>query len=427
MSRNVKDQAADIKRYSVNLAGSTEQERNRALEAVKEALWENRSIIFQENQTDMDLGIQHGLSDPILKRLRFDESKLRSVLDGIEDLIRMSDPLGKTLLKRELDTALTLEKITCPIGVIGVIFESRPDALVQIAALCLKSGNCALMKGGSEAMRTNRILYRTIFEAACGCGIDPHFLTLLESRSQIDELLECEGSIDLLIPRGSNEFVSYIMEHTKIPVMGHASGICHVYVDKHANIKQAVAVVLDSKLQYVVVCNAAETILVHQSIASVFLPELVRELGNRTLEIRGDEAVAQIIPCVPASEDDFGTEFADRIASVKIVSSTEEAAAHINRYGSGHTDAILTEDSDAAETFFALVDSASVMHNCSTRFADGYRYGFGAEVGVSTGKLHARGPVGLDGLTTYKYLVRGNGHIVAPYENGDKEFHFKNL
>ena len=427
MSRNVKDQAADIKRYSVNLAGSTEQERNRALEAVKEALWENRSIIFQENQTDMDLGIQHGLSDPILKRLRFDESKLRSVLDGIEDLIRMSDPLGKTLLKRELDTALTLEKITCPIGVIGVIFESRPDALVQIAALCLKSGNCALMKGGSEAMRTNRILYRTIFEAACGCGIDPHFLTLLESRSQIDELLECEGSIDLLIPRGSNEFVSYIMEHTKIPVMGHASGICHVYVDKHANIKQAVAVVLDSKLQYVVVCNAAETILVHERIASVFLPELIRELGNRTLEIRGDEAVAQIIPCVPASEDDFGTEFADRIASVKIVSSTEEAAAHINRYGSRHTDAILTEDSDAAETFFAPVDSASVMHNCSTRFADGYRYGFGAEVGVSTGKLHARGPVGLDGLTTYKYLVRGNGHIVAPYENGDKEFHFKNL
>ncbi|HCU07453.1 MAG TPA: glutamate-5-semialdehyde dehydrogenase [Clostridiales bacterium] len=427
MTKNLKELARDIKLFSVNLASSAESLRNEALSAVKAALWADREVIYNENRIDLEAGSQSGLPDPILKRLRFDEAKLQSVLDGIDELIALPDPLGRLLLRREMDTDLTLERITCPIGVIGVIFESRPDALVQIATLCLKSGNCALMKGGSEAMHTNRILYRIIFEAACSCGIDPHFLTLLESRSQIDELLDCEGSIDLLIPRGSNEFVSYIMDHTKIPVMGHASGVCHVYVGPSANVSQMVPVVLDSKLQYVVVCNAAETLLVHESIAPVFLPALLEGLGDQELEIRGDVKAAQIIPCTPAADEDFGSEFADRILAVKIVSSTKEAIDHINRYGSAHTDAILTEDPAEAATFFSLVDSASVMHNCSTRFADGFRYGFGAEVGISTGKLHARGPVGLEGLTTYKYLVHGKGQIVAPYSSGKKKFHFRDL
>ncbi|MDD3864083.1 MAG: glutamate-5-semialdehyde dehydrogenase, partial [Eubacteriales bacterium] len=272
MTRNLKELARDVKLFSVNLSSSKETLRNEALRAIKNALWSERDAIYNENRIDLDAGSQSGLPDSILKRLRFDEAKLRTVLDGIDELIALPDPLGKILLRREMDTDLTMERVTCPIGVIGVIFESRPDALVQIAALCLKSGNCALMKGGSEAMHTNRILYRIIFEAACSRGIDPHFLTLLESRSQIDELLDCEGSVDLLIPRGSNEFVSYIMDHTKIPVMGHASGVCHVYVAPSANISRAVPVVLDSKLQYVVVCNAAETLLVHENIAPVFLP-----------------------------------------------------------------------------------------------------------------------------------------------------------
>jgi glutamate-5-semialdehyde dehydrogenase len=427
MNRNLKELARDVKLFSVNLASSKETLRNEALRAIKNALWSDRDAIYNENRIDLDAGSQSGLPDPILKRLRFDEAKLRTVLDGIDELIALPDPLGKILLRREMDIDLTMERVTCPIGVIGVIFESRPDALVQIAALCLKSGNCALMKGGSEAMHTNRILYRIIFEAACSRGIDPHFLTLLESRSQIDELLDCEGSVDLLIPRGSNEFVSYIMDHTKIPVMGHASGVCHVYVAPSANISRAVPVVLDSKLQYVVVCNAAETLLVHENIAPVFLPALTEGLGDQKLEIRGDAKTAQIIPCKPAADEDFGTEFADRILAVKIVSSTKEAIDHINRYSSAHTDAILTEDSEEAAMFFALVDSASVMHNCSTRFADGFRYGFGAEVGISTGKLHARGPVGLEGLTTYKYLIRGKGQIVEHYSSGKKTFHFKDL
>lgn len=427
MSTEIKDLAKDIKLNSVNLARSTEIERNSALLAIKNALFENRSAIFQENKLDFDEGVRSGLPEPIQKRLLFDEGKLQGVLDGLDDLIRLPDPLGKVMLKRELDSGLTLERVSCPIGVIGVIFESRPDALVQIATLCLKSGNCALMKGGSEALRTNRILYRIIHEAACSQGIEPHFLTLLESRSQIDELLACDGSVDLLIPRGSNEFVSYIMDHTKIPVMGHASGVCHVYVDQTAESELAVSVVLDSKLQYVVVCNAAETLLVHEKIAPSFLPALLKGLGDRKLEIRGDRATAAIIPCTPAKAEDFGTEFDDRILAVKIVSSTEEAIDHINRHGSGHTDAIVSRDASAVETFFALVDSASLMHNCSTRFADGYRYGFGAEVGISTGKLHARGPVGLEGLATYKYLVRGQGQIVEDYATGRKSFHFKDL
>ncbi len=427
MTTEIKKLAKDIKQFSVNLASSPGTLRNQALGEIKEALWAAREEICIQNRIDLEAASQSGLPEPILKRLRFDEPKLQAVLEGIEELIAMPDPLGRRLMRRQMDTGLTMERVTCPIGVIGVIFESRPDALVQIAALCLKSGNCALMKGGSEAMRTNRILYRIIFEAACGCGIDPHFLALLESRSQIDELLDCEGSIDLLIPRGSNEFVSYIMDHTKIPVMGHASGVCHVYVGPSANVSQAVPVVLDSKLQYVVVCNAAETLLVHENIAPVFLPALMEGLGSRELEIRGDEETARIIPCTPASDGDFGAEFADRILAVKIVSSAKEAIDHINRYGSAHTDAILTEDPAEAALFFALVDSASVMHNCSTRFADGFRYGFGAEVGISTGKLHARGPVGLEGLTTYKYLVSGKGHIVEPYSNGEKKFHFEDL
>lgn len=427
MKQDLRDLAKDIKLYSVYLASLQGSRRNEALFAIRSALRAKSEEIFAENRLDLDAGRINGLPEPILKRLRFDEAKLQAVLTGIDDLIALPDPLGRRLLHRELDADLMLERISCPIGVIGVIFESRPDALVQIAALCLKSGNCALMKGGSEAINTNRILYRVIFEAACSCGIDPHFLTLLESRSQIDELLGCEGSIDLLIPRGSNEFVSYIMDHTKIPVMGHASGVCHIYVGPSANIAKSVPVVLDSKLQYVVVCNAAETLLVHKDIAQAFLPALVRELGGRALEIRGDAATAGIIPCEPAEESDFGIEFSDTVLSVKVVSSVSEAIDHINRYGSAHTDAILTEDPQEADTFFSLVDSASVMHNCSTRFADGFRYGFGAEVGISTGKLHARGPVGLEGLTTYKYLLRGAGQIVAPYASGGKSFHFKDL
>jgi glutamate-5-semialdehyde dehydrogenase len=427
MSGALKSILNNIKHNSVYVAQTSEVQRNEALRSIGEKLWQQRARIFEQNEKDMALAVEQNLPDTLFKRLRFDEAKLKEVLAGIEELISLPDPLERTLLMRELDRGLVLRRISCPIGVIGVIFESRPDALVQIATLCLKSGNCAILKGGSETANTNRILHELIREAAVESGIDSAYLTLLESRSQIGDLLECEDSVDLLIPRGSNEFVSYIMDHTKIPVMGHAAGVCHVYVDRSADIELALSVVLDAKLQYVVVCNTAETLLVHEDIAGEFLPALSAALAGRELELRGDEKTASIIPCTPATEADYGVEFGDRILAVRVVPSTEEAIRHINRYGSGHTDAILSSDEASVGMFFSLVDSASVMHNCSTRFADGYRYGFGAEVGISTGKLHARGPVGLEGLTTYKYQLRGEGHIVAPYATGEKKFHFRDL
>lgn len=361
------------------------------------------------------------------KRLKFDGDKRREAIDGIRSLERLEDPLARTLLRRSLDEGLTLTQVTCPIGVIGVVFESRPDALVQIATLCLKSGNCAILKGGSEAAHTNRALFRILEEAALAAGIPAGALVLLESREDLAELLSCDRDIDLLIPRGSNAFVRYIMDHSKIPVMGHADGVCHIYADASADVEKALPILLDAKTQYVAACNTVETLLVHEKAAAQLLPRLAESLGTAGVALRGCERTRAIIDCEPADDADWSTEYLDLILAVRIVASLEEAVDHINRYGSHHTDSILTEDPAAAAAFQLLVDSAGVYHNCSTRFADGYRYGFGAEVGISTGKLHARGPVGLSGLVTYKYKLDGNGHTVGPYADGSRSFHFRDL
>ena len=401
--------------------------RNSALDAISKALQQKKDQILEANKADLDRAADARLAAPISKRLKFDEQKLSDVIDGIDSLITLKDPLWNKLLVRELDSDLTLYKVTCPIGVIGVIFESRPDALVQIATLCLKSGNCAILKGGSEAANTNKILFEIIHEAGISAGIPAGFLTLIENRAEIDELLKCYDTIDLLIPRGSNEFVQYIMANSKIPVMGHADGVCHVYADETADTEKAIPIIVDAKTQYAAACNATETLLVHKAAAKKLLPPLKKALDDKMVTIRGCEETGKIIDCEAAAETDFGKEYLDYIISVKIVDSLDEAIYHINKYGSHHTDSIITEDKDSAEKFMLLVDSAGVYHNCSTRFADGYRYGFGAEVGISTGKLHARGPVGLDGLVTYKYKLYGNGQIVADYSEGRKSYHFKDL
>ncbi|HWQ79944.1 MAG TPA: glutamate-5-semialdehyde dehydrogenase [Anaerovoracaceae bacterium] len=416
-----------VKSDSFQMSLLSESIRNSALEAIAKELLERKDQIFAANWTDLNKAAVSGLPSPIVKRLKFDEQKLSDVISGIRDLTALADPLWNKQLARELDASLTLYKVTCPIGVIGVIFESRPDALVQIASLCLKSGNCAILKGGSEAANTNKVLFEIIHEAGVNAGIPAGFLTLIESRAEIDELLKCHDTIDLLIPRGSNEFVQYIMSHSKIPVMGHADGVCHVYADESADIEKAVPVIVDAKTQYAAACNAAETLLVHKAAAGKLLPILKKSLDQKLVSIRGCEETRKIIDCEAASELDFGKEYLDYILSVKIVDSLDGAIYHINKYGSHHTDSIITEDPDAAEKFMLLVDSAGVYHNCSTRFADGYRYGLGAEVGISTGKLHARGPVGLEGLVTYKYKLYGNGHIVGDYAEGRKSFHFKDL
>ena len=420
------DSIRKVKDDSFAMASLSEETRNGALDAVTKALENNSEAIFAANEKDLKAAKDSSLPQPIINRLKFDRQKLSTCISGIYDLIDLEDPLFKDLLKRELDKDLVLTKTTCPIGVIGVIFESRPDALVQIASLCIKSGNCIILKGGSEAKNTNRILFDTIYDACVAAGLPEHFAVLIEDRAEIGELLKCHDYVDLLIPRGSNQFVQYIMDNSKIPVMGHADGICHVYVDGAANIEKAIPVIIDSKTQYVAACNAAETLLVHRDIADVLLPALADASGDK-IQYRCDERSGSLIPSEPATDDDFSTEYLDYILSVKIVDDIDEAIDHINRYGSHHTDCIITEDKDSADKFMSLVDSAGVYLNCSTRFADGFRYGFGAEVGISTGKIHARGPVGLDGLVTYKYKLTGDGQIVADYSSGKSQFHFRDL
>lgn len=416
-----------IKLDSYEMANLSAETRNQALTEIAQALLANQDAINAANQLDLQKGMENALAAPLLKRLKFDEQKLADAVAGIESLVSLADPLQNQLLTRELDTDLKLCKVTCPIGVIGVIFESRPDALVQIASLCVKSGNCAILKGGSEAAHTNKILFDLIYQAGRTAGMPAGFLTLIENRAEIDELLACNESIDLLIPRGSNEFVQYIMSHSKIPVMGHADGVCHIYVDKYADLEKAIPIIVDAKTQYVAACNTVETLLVHESIAQTLLPRLHAALTEKEVIVRGCEKTQALCPCQAATEEDYDLEYVDYLLTIKVVSSLEEAITHINRHGSHHTDSILTESAEHAEKFMMLVDSAGVYQNCSTRFADGFRYGFGAEVGISTGKLHARGPVGLDGLVTYKYRLYGNGQTVSDYAEGRKSFHFKDL
>lgn len=423
----IKDEARRMKLAAPALAATTNEARNAALEAIAVALEKNRDAIFAANAIDLAAADENGVTGATKKRLKFDEGKLADCISGLRQLERLADPLNQVTLARELDEGLTLYRSTVPIGVIGVIFEARPDALVQIASLCVKSGNCAILKGGKETVQTNRVLFDLIKEAVVDAGLPDNCLLQAEAHSEIDELLACDSDVDLLIPRGSNKFVRYIMEHTKIPVMGHSSGICHVYADKACDQEAALPIIVDAKTQYAAACNAMETLLIDRAIAAEFLPKAAEALAAAGVTLRGSAEAAQIVAMDVMADDDFATEYGDLICSVKIVDGVEEAIVHINTYGSHHTDAILTEDAATAARFLQMVDSAGVYHNCSTRFADGYRYGFGAEVGISTGKIHARGPVGLEGLVTYKYKLFGHGQIVQDYASGEKQFHHRDI
>lgn len=423
----IHDIARQVKEASIKLAAMEGDLKNRALAHIAASLTKRQDEIIKANQADLQRSKQQNLAEPLLKRLKFDEAKIADVVDGINSLIQLTDPVGKTLLSTGLDEDLELYKVTCPIGVIGVIFESRPDALVQISTLCLKSGNCVLLKGGSEAMETNRILADVIIKATQEAGAPDNWLKLLETRAQVSEMLKMDEYIDLIIPRGSNEFVRYIMDNSRIPVMGHADGICHCYVDETADPDMAINIVVDSKTQYVAVCNATETLLVHEGAAGKVLPALKDALDKKQVELCGCPGTQAFIPVSPASEDDWKTEYLDYKLSIKLVKDLDEAIDHINHYGSGHTDSIITQSRENAVRFMSLVDSGNVFWNCSTRFSDGFRYGFGAEVGISTSKIHARGPVGLEGLVIYKYKLIGNGHIVADYSNRVKTFKHNKL
>lgn len=425
---NIHDETLKMKLASPLLSASSLETRNKALALIRESLNAHKEEIFEANRKDLALAEETGVPAPVKKRLKFDEAKLSDVTEELTGLMALPDPLRNITLARELDQGLTLYRVTCPIGVIGVIFEARPDALVQISSLCLKSGNCAILKGGKETTWTNRVLFSLIHQAAIDAGLPENCLLQAEQHNEIDELLECHDTVDLLIPRGSNAFVQYIMNHTNIPVLGHADGVCHIYVDKEYDKETAIPLIVDAKAQYPAACNAVETVLIHRDVAKDFLPDLAKALKDAGVKLRGTEEVNEITPVeiIPESES-FHHEYVDLIIALKIVGGVDEAINHINTYGSHHTDCILTQNAETAEKFMTLVDSANVYQNASTRFADGFRYGFGAEVGISTSKIHARGPVGLEGLLSYKYKLFGHGDIVGDYASGKKHFIHKDL
>ena len=390
--------------------------RNSALEAIAESLAMQADAIVKANEADCIAAQADQIGSALYARLKLDRIKLDGAIVGVRDVKKLADPIGNVQIHRELDTGLVMKRLTCPLGVVGVIFEARPDAVMQISSLAIKSGNGVILKCGREAVQTCVALVSAIHAGLVAVGLDPNVVQLLTTREETMALLKLDQYVDLIIPRGSNSFVQFVQNNTRIPVLGHADGICHFYVDSDADITKTIPIVIDSKTQYPAACNAIETLLVHRSIASKFLPTLAAELTAKHVEIRGDAETCGIVPGITlATEDDWSTEYGELILSIRIVDDLDNAIDHITTYGSRHTEAIATENALTAQTFMNQVDAAGVYHNCSTRFADGFRYGFGAEVGISTQKMPPRGPVGLEGLVTYKYQIVGDGQIAATY------------
>ena len=401
-SAELLQRAGAVRSAAVDLGQTDDAQRAGALLSMGAALADHADRIVAANGEDLDRSAAEGLAPALLARLKLNEAKLHGAVEGVRKVASLPDPLGRRQLHRELDAGLVLERVTVPLGVVGVIFEARPDALMQIASLAIRSGNGAVLKGGSEARLTNEAVMAALKAGLAVSSVPPEALALLTTRQESLALLRLDGLVDLIIPRGSNELVRFIQDNTRIPVLGHADGICHLYVDAAADVAMAVRVAVDSKVQYPAACNAIETLLVHRSVAPAFLAAALPAFAAAGVSLRGDADSLALGVAEAAGEDDWNTEYLDLILAVKLVDDLDEACAHIRRYGSRHTDVIVTADEAAAARFLAVVDSSGVYHNCSSRFADGFRYGFGAEVGISTQTLPPRGPVGLDGLVTYR-------------------------
>ncbi len=425
--------AEAAKRASRVLAPLDEASRNAALEAMAKALEAASAELLAANEEDLrlaeSLSADEQLAPATLARLKLNEAKLREMVEQVRSVAALPDPLGRTLDATELDKGLELTKISVPLGVLAVIFEARPDAVTQIAALALKSGNAVILKPGKEVERTAVALVRVLREAIAAQNLPAGAISLLLGRERVQELLGEHALVDMVIPRGSKALVEYVQANTRIPVLGHSEGVCHIYVDRAADEELALRVIDDAKCDYAAACNAVETVLVHAEIAAEFLPKLAERLRAHGVALHGDAAVRSMLRDVPVADvDDWHTEYGELAVSIGVVSSLDAAIEHIHAHGSSHTESILTEDHAAAERFLREVDAAGVFHNASTRFADGFRYGFGAEVGISTSKFHARGPVGLDGLTTYKYILRGAGQIAGDYRGkAAREFTHRKL
>ena len=428
--KNLSEIAADAKAAALVLSRLDTETKNRVLQGIAKQIESHCEEILEANRKDLEFAKKEKISGPLVARLAVDEAKVLGMAQGIRSVAELPDPVGQLQEAMELDEGLELTRVSCPIGVIGAIFESRPDAVPQISALCFKSGNAVILKGGAEAQNSNRVIVDLIQKALSEVeGVPVAAVQLIETRSEVAEMLKQDQYINLIVPRGSNQFVRYVQDNTKIPVLGHSEGLCHVYIDEEANVEKAVRVAFDAKLQYAAACNAMETLLVHQAIAPKVLPPLVKQLREQEVELVGCLKSCSLVPDLTrAEESDWDAEYNDLKLSIKTVDDLSEAIGHINTHGSGHTDTIVTENKERAERFLNEVDSASVMVNASTRFADGFRFGLGAEIGISTNKTHARGPVGLEGLVIYKYKLIGNGQIVADYsgKNG-KSFTHKPL
>jgi glutamate-5-semialdehyde dehydrogenase len=427
MQPSINDKAEQARHASLLMATLGTDQKNRAILAIAKALDVDRIKLIAENKKDLELAKKQKLNEALQKRLVFDDSKINELIEGLKELAKLDDPVNQTLKSTQLDNGLELYCVSCPLGVIGVIFESRPDALVQISSLCLKSGNSVILKGGSEAQHTNLALVEMIKITAKENELPDNWIHLLEDRNDVKKMLLFEKYIDLIIPRGSKDFVKFVRENTKIPVLGHADGICHIYVDDAADINVAVNTCYDAKCNYPAACNSMETLIVHKNIASEFLPKLKDVLDEAHVRLLGDDGALKVLSIDHASEKDWSTEYSDFVLSIKVVADLDEAIMHINRYGSRHTDSIITKSAERAKKFMNRVDSANVFWNCSTRFSDGYRYGLGAEVGISTSKIHARGPVGVEGLVIYKWKLIGNGNIVSDYMGEEPKRKFTHI
>ncbi len=409
--------AKNAKEASLKIADLSTEIKNDALIKIADEIEASKSEIFDANKKDLaeaEKLVETGkLNKSTFNRLKLDENKMRDMVQGIRDIAKLEDPVNKKLLVRELDSDLTLYKVSCPIGVLGIIFEARPDVIAQISSLAIKSANAVILKGGKESINTNKKILAVINSALEKVENFPkNVIQQVFTHEDVAQMLKCDKYINLIIPRGGNKLVKFIKENTKIPVLGHADGICHIFVDETADLDMAIKVVTDAKTQYPSACNSVETLLIHEKFQ--YIDNLLAALQLSEIQLINNP-------------ESWSHEYGDKILSFKTVKNVDEAIEHINTYGSGHTDSIITKNTENAEKFMNKVDSAGVYFNASTRFADGFRYGFGAEVGISTNKTHARGPVGLDGLTIYKYKLIGNGDIVKDYVDGTKSFHHKDL
>ena len=392
----------------------TLDEKNSLLESISKAIIEDKSDIIKANNKDVEEA-QEKLSKSMIDRLQLNEERIEGIIQSIKTVISLPDPIGNILFTNKRPNGMKVERVSVPLGVVGIIYESRPNVTVDASILCLKSGNSVILRGGSESFNSNLQFVKSMQKACCNIGLDKNIIQFIETtdRSAVDYMLsKMSDYIDVVVPRGGKGLVKKVQESAKIPVIGHLDGICHIYVDESSDPETASKIVTNAKLRRTSICGAAETVLIDEKCIDSHLPAIINDLKSGGCEIRGDKRCKEKFnEVILASDDDWRTEYLDAIISIRIVNGVEEAIDHIEKYGSGHTESIVSESENSVEKFLNSVDSAIVMHNTSTQFADGGEFGLGAEIGIATGKLHARGPVGLEGLTTYKYIVRGNGQI----------------